>query len=116
MGENSIQYSFASLVGGRVWKAASATVGSDLPAASESRRCALKGEAEVLALRGSKASDLLEVLNDKFREMGVVFTDCKVSRSLGSCFGFLAAKKKHVCKLLYVHIAYLEEHGRSLLR
>merc|ERR1719171_629672 len=33
---------------------------------------------EVLALRGSKASDLLEVLNDKFREMGVVFTDCKV--------------------------------------
>merc|ERR1719171_2624071 len=33
---------------------------------------------EVLALRGSKASDLLEVLNEKFREMGVVFTDCKV--------------------------------------
>merc|ERR1719155_315850 len=33
---------------------------------------------DVLALRGSKASDLLEVLNEKFREMGVVFTDCKV--------------------------------------
>merc|ERR1719171_3366672 len=33
---------------------------------------------EVLALRGSKASDLLDVLNGKFQEMGVVFTDCKV--------------------------------------
>merc|ERR1719331_20435 len=33
---------------------------------------------DVLALRGSKASDLLEVLNVKFQEVGVVFTDCKV--------------------------------------
>merc|ERR1719171_1695942 len=33
---------------------------------------------DVLALRGSKASNLLEVLNEKFREVGVVFTDCKV--------------------------------------
>jgi regulator of protease activity HflC (stomatin/prohibitin superfamily) len=33
---------------------------------------------DVLQLRGNKASDLLEVLNTKFAELGVVFSDCKV--------------------------------------